>query len=229
MSCRQVLLPYQRCENLVCPRFELRPSNLLPRIAALVPAILYYLALFLQVDFLARRFHLGDSSNAPTNNVRDVFKSGWLLPIPFAVLIIALFQFNLSPEVAVLVSLLVLIILSFIRRDPEQRMTPLRIVADLIATGRSVAGLILVTAIAGMIIGILSNTGLSFSLGFVLLGFGENTLAGLLLITAAVCIVLGMGLPTTGVYLLLATLAARGIGRFCCGKSRGCTTNAYRL
>ena len=87
-------------------------------------------------------------------------------------------------------------------------MTPRRLLADLIATGRSVAGLILVTAIAGMIIGVLANTGLSFSLGFVLLGFGESSLAGLLLLTALVCIILGMGLPTTGVYLLLATLAA---------------------
>ena len=177
-------------------------------IAALVPAVLYYLALFLQVDFLARRFHLGSGDESKTTRLRDVFKSGWLLPIPFAVLIVALFKFNLSPELAVLVALTVLIVLSYLRKDPEQRMTPARVIQDLTATGRSVAGLILVTAIAGMIIGILSNTGLSFSLGFVLLGFGENTLVGLLLITAAVCIVLGMGLPTTGVYLLLATLAA---------------------
>ena len=87
-------------------------------------------------------------------------------------------------------------------------MTPLTIIRDMVATGGAVAELILVTAVAGMIIGILSNTGLSFGLGFVLLGFGEGSLFSLLLITALVCIVLGMGLPTTGVYLLLATLAA---------------------
>lgn len=178
-------------------------------IAALVPAILYYLALFLQVDFLSQRFNLGSAEHTvKSESVRDVLKSGWLLPVPFAVLIVALFQFNMSPEMAVFVSLLSLIILSFLRKEPTQRMTPQRILQDLIHTGRSIAGLILVTAIAGMIIGILSNTGLSFSLGFVLLGYGESSLLGLLLITGAVCILLGMGLPTTGVYLLLATLAA---------------------
>jgi len=178
-------------------------------VAALVPAILYYLALFLQVDFLSRRFNLGTAnSTMDSASVKDVLKSGWLLPIPFIILIVALFQFNLSPEMAVLVSLISLVVLSFLRKDRTQRMTPARVLQDLIHTGRSIAGLILVTAIAGMIIGILSNTGLSFSLGFVLLGFGENSLFGLLLITAAVCILLGMGLPTTGVYLLLATLAA---------------------
>lgn len=178
-------------------------------VAALIPAILYYLALFLQVDFLSRRFNLGsgDQSTNSTSMI-DVLKSGWLLPVPFAILIIGLFQFNLSPEMAVFVSLLSLIILSYLRKDKTQRMTLQRVLQDLIDTGRSISGLILVTAIAGMIIGILSNTGLAFSLGFVLLGYGENSLFVLLLITSVVCIVLGMGLPTTGVYLLLATLAA---------------------
>jgi len=135
-------------------------------VAALVPAMLYYLALFLQVDFLSRRFNLGTASSTNESaSVKDVLKSGWLLPIPFFILIVALFQFNLSPEMAVLVSLISLVVLSFLRKDETQRM-------------------------------------------IVLLGFGENSLFGLLLITAAVCILLGMGLPTTGVYLLLATLAA---------------------
>ncbi len=192
---------------LMAEFLQLPYKNIL--IAALVPAILYYLALFLQVDFLSRRFNLGTGNpTAEPASVKNVLKSGWLLPIPFCVLIVALFQFNLSPEMAVLVSLISLVVLSFLRKDKSQRMTPVRVLDDLIHTGRSIASLILVTAIAGMIIGILSNTGLSFSLGFVLLGFGENSLFGLLLITAVVCILLGMGLPTTGVYLLLATLAA---------------------
>lgn len=178
-------------------------------LAALVPALLYYLSLFLQVDFLSRRFHLGGTDQQTTApSLKSVLKSGWLLPVPFAVLIIALFNFSFSPELSVLIAIAVLIVLSCVRKESTQRMTPTNIYRDLIGTGRSVAGLILVTAIAGMIIGILSNTGLSFSLGFVLLGFGQNSLLGLLLITAVVCIILGMGLPTTGVYLLLATLAA---------------------
>jgi len=148
-------------------------------IAALVPAILYYLALFLQVDFLARRTQFDTATlDQPSKSIGSVLKSGWLLPIPFAVLIVALFKFNLSPELAVLLSLAVLITFSFLRHDPLQRMTPRRIVQDLTATGTAVSELILVTAVAGMIIGILSNTGLSFSLGFVLLGFGEGSLIG---------------------------------------------------
>ena len=179
-------------------------------VAALIPAILYYLAVFLQVDFLARKSTqvINTEDETQSLSVGAVLRSGWLLPIPFAVLIIALFQFNLSPEYSVLIALLSLVSLSWLRRAPNQRMTPARILQDMMTTGQTVAELILVTAVAGMIIGILNNTGLAFGLGFVLLGFGEGSLFTLLLITAAVCIVLGMGLPTTGVYLLLATLAA---------------------
>ncbi len=182
-------------------------------IAALLPAVLYYLALFLQVDFISRRQpqHLEETQEHgadSTIKASSVLKKGWLLPVPFAVLIVALFKFNLSPEFAVLLAVSVLALLSFLRNEPDQRMTPARIFTDLAATGQSVAELLLVTAVAGMIIGILSNTGLSFSLGFVLLDFGEGSLVGLLVLTALVCIILGMGLPTTGVYLLLATLAA---------------------
>ena len=179
-------------------------------LAALIPAVLYYLALFLQVDFLSRRDMKSTPPQQPVKAIPlgPVLRAGWILPMPFAVLIIALFAYNLSPEYAVLFALATLVVLSLFRRDAQQRMTPRKLVSDLVATGNSVAELLLITAVAGMIIGVLSNTGLSFSLGFVLLGYGEQSLFALLLLTALVCIVLGMGLPTTGVYLLLATLAA---------------------
>lgn len=66
----------------------------------------------------------------------------------------------------------------------------------------------LVTAAAGMIIGLLTTTGLGFALSLYLLDFGGESLFALLLVTAGVGVVLGMGLPTTGVYLLMASLAA---------------------
>jgi TRAP-type uncharacterized transport system fused permease subunit len=59
-----------------------------------------------------------------------------------------------------------------------------------------------------MIIGLVARSGMSFGLGFFLVQLGESSLILLLLVTAAVCIIMGMGLPTVGVYLLLASLAA---------------------
>ena len=59
-----------------------------------------------------------------------------------------------------------------------------------------------------MIIGLVARSGLSFGLGFFLVQLGKSSLLLLLIVTAVVCIVMGMGLPTVGVYLLLASLAA---------------------
>ena len=78
----------------------------------------------------------------------------------------------------------------------------------MVAAGRAAVDIILICAIAGMIIGLVGRTGLSFGLGLFLVQLGQSSLLLLLILTALVCIVMGMGLPTVGVYLLLASLAA---------------------
>jgi TRAP-type uncharacterized transport system fused permease subunit len=75
-------------------------------------------------------------------------------------------------------------------------------------TGIAVVDVVVVGALAGIIIGIIDVTGLGFGLTFVLIEFGQQSLIALLLLTAVVCIVLGMGMPTTAIYLVVATLAA---------------------
>ena len=85
-------------------------------------------------------------------------------------------------------------------------------IADAIrSTGIIVFELVLICAGAGIVIGVLANSGLGFTFtnSLFLLGSGSPIL--LLLLAAAVCIVLGMGLPTLGVYVLLATLVAPGL------------------
>jgi TRAP-type uncharacterized transport system fused permease subunit len=79
------------------------------------------------------------------------------------------------------------------------------------ATGFVVFELVLICAGAGIVIGVLANSGLGFTFtnSLFLLGSGSPIL--LLLLAATVCIVLGMGLPTLGVYVLLATLVAPGL------------------
>ena len=78
----------------------------------------------------------------------------------------------------------------------------------MIGAGKAAVEIILICAIAGMIIGLVARSGLSFGMGFFLVQLGESSLLLLLVVTALVCIVMGMGLPTVGVYLLLASLAA---------------------
>ena len=78
----------------------------------------------------------------------------------------------------------------------------------LIDTGNSAVDLILITGAAGIVIGVLAISGLGYQFTLGLVQIGQGHLFVLLLLSAIVCIILGMGLPTVGVYVLLATLVA---------------------
>ncbi len=175
--------------------------------AAAVPALLFYFSVLLTADLDAARLGAAPLPPGEVPRPLDVMRQGWFFPLPFVMLIVVLFAWNLGPAEAALwaAALLVLVAIAFGgagRRPGLQTMW--RVLSD---GGLAAIDVILVGAAAGMIIGILENTGLSFGLTYVLVGLGEGDLWLLLLATAAICIVLGMGMPTTGIYVLVATLA----------------------
>jgi TRAP transporter 4TM/12TM fusion protein len=176
-------------------------------LAALVPALLYYAALFIQADLEAARKGITRVDPAEVPRARDVLP-GLHFVLPFVVLIVGLFGFNIQPETAVLASAVTLVAgaLVFGYRGERPR---LRALADAFrATGIGVIEVILITAGAGFVIGVLSVSGLGFNLTLALVQIGSGSLFTLLVLSALVCILLGMGLPTAGVYVLLAALVA---------------------
>ena len=179
-------------------------------LAALIPGILYYVSLFIRVDLLAGRDGYAGLDENETGNIRDL-AGGWFFVLPFVALIIALFIFNVYPQTAAIVASAVLIASAAMFSYKGERPTPAKIAEAIRATGFIVFELVLICAGAGIVIGVLANSGLGFTFtnSLFLLGSGSPIL--LLVIAAAVCIVLGMGLPTLGVYVLLATLVAPGL------------------
>ena len=176
-------------------------------IAAIVPAALYYIAVFAQVDLQAARDEIALIDEDEIPNTTDVIKQGWIFLLPFAAIVVALFLFGQRPETAALwggASALLIGVL----KGYQKRMGLQEIWAAVQDTGRSVVDIIMIAAAAGFIIGTLNLTGLGFGLTFVLVDLGGDSLVALLLIAALVCIILGMGMPTVGVYLLLAVLIA---------------------
>lgn len=177
-------------------------------LAAAAPSLLYYLSLFIFADLEAGRRGIARVEESRIPALAGVLRRGWVVFAPFAALLIGLFRFNLRPETAALIAILVLFALALLHTYDGRRIT-LRTVGEvLVAAGKSAVEIILICAIAGMIIGLIARSGLSFGLGFFLVQLGKSSLLLLLCVTAAVCIVMGMGLPTVGVYLLLASLAA---------------------
>lgn len=176
--------------------------------AALIPSILYYISLFMFADLEAGRRQIDRVPEHMIPNLSAVMKRGWFVFIPFALILIALFNFNLRPETAALVAVLSFIIISLFSRYDGSKLDISLFLKSFISAGKAAVEIILICAIAGMIIGLVARSGLSFGLGFFLVQLGKSSLLLLLIVTAVVCIVMGMGLPTVGVYLLLASLAA---------------------
>lgn len=175
-------------------------------IAALVPALLFYLALFVQIDLEAGKLGMRGLRAEELPRLRKVARYAPVFLIPLAVLVYTMFSVYLTAEKAALSAAAAVVLLS--QAYPEFRLTPRRLIGVLEQTGRAVLDIATVTGVAGIVIGVLSLTGLGFTLTLALVQLGEASPMVLLVLAAGVGLVLGMGMPTTAVYILLAVLVA---------------------
>jgi len=176
-------------------------------LAALLPAILYYVALFIQADLDAARLGIAPLERSALPPARPVLPGLHYL-LPFAVLLAALFAFNQTPQLSALAGAVLLVPLAAAFGYRGERPGWREFLRAVPAAGYAVLDIVLVCVAAGIVIGVLGISGLGFNLTQALVEVGEGSLALLLVLTALVCIVLGMGLPTVGVYVLLAALVA---------------------
>ena len=183
-------------------------------LAAVIPAVLFYIALFIQVDLEAARRGLKPLEPSQIPRVGAVMRAGWHFPIPFAVLVYTLFWLNYEPETAGLAATVAALALALVFPFQGKRIGWRDLYEMLRSSGLAVLELFMIGAAAGIIIGTLTYSGLGFSLTLVLLNISGGNLIGLLVVAAIASIILGMGMPTVGVYILLATLIAPALVKF---------------
>lgn len=177
-------------------------------LVALVPAIFYFSVLFVVTDLEAARAGISRVEEERIPRALSVLRDGWYFPIPFGVLIYVLFWMNRRPEEAALYAALALLICAILFGYKGER-PGLHAVFDAVRqTGLGVLDIIMICCGAGIVIGVLSVSGLGFGLTLTLVGIAGTSLLLLLLLAAAISIVLGMGMPTIAVYVLLAALVA---------------------
>ncbi len=177
-------------------------------IAAVIPAVLFYIALFIQVDLEAARRAIQPLDVSRIPRASAVMKAGWYFPIPFAVLVYTLFWLNYEPETSGLAATVTSLVLAVLFPFQGKRIGWRDLYDMLRESAYSVLELFMIGAAAGVIIGTLTYSGLGFSLTLVLLNLSGGNLIGLLVVAGVASIILGMGMPTVGVYILLATLIA---------------------
>jgi TRAP transporter 4TM/12TM fusion protein len=177
-------------------------------IAAIVPSLLYYIALFIQTDLEAARENIAPVPKELIPAIGPVLKHGWIFAAPFFVLIYGMFWMNLLPEEAALYASGLLLLVGVALGYRGKRMGWRDVFDSVARTGVLVLDLVMIGAAVGIIIGILNLSGLGFALTLMLVNIGSGNLMLLLLLAGAVCFVLGMGMPTLAVYILVATLIA---------------------
>ena len=176
-------------------------------IAAAVPAFMYYLVLFLQVDAIARRYGLMGLPKEELPKAGAVLYSGWIFLVPLAILIYFLFGLGYNPGKSALYAALALFLLAIVklRRLPTKEEWKDYVLGG----GESLLPLLLISGGAGVVIGVLNATGLAFQLSLILASLGKSHgILVMLLLTALISIILGMGMPTAAIYIILATVIA---------------------
>jgi len=180
-------------------------------IAAAIPALLYYLCLFFHVDLEAAKHKIGAARIADAPRVSEVLKSGWHFLVPIVFLVFALMYPELTlltPEKAAIYSTAILIVLAMIFGYRGKRLGVKDMLIAIMETGRVSLDIILIGAAAGVMVGIMSISGLAFSMTIQLLALAGGNVFLLLLLIAILAFILGIGLPTVSVYILTATLLA---------------------
>jgi TRAP transporter 4TM/12TM fusion protein len=173
-------------------------------IAAALPAILYYFGLYCMIDLEAVKQGLRGLTSSDTPPLRWALKQGGHLLIPVVILLYQLVVVGTSIQRAGLYSIAAVVLVSWYRKNT--RMGFHRIVRALQEGAMSSISIAAVCACAGIIVGVVSMTGLGvkFSSGVVALAQGNLFLT--LLFTAVICMFLGMGVPTTAAYIIAAAV-----------------------
>jgi TRAP transporter 4TM/12TM fusion protein len=171
---------------------------------ALVPAVLFYLALFVQVDLLAGRQGLHGLPQNELPRLTQVMRRSAGFLVPLGVLITFLFFIPRRAEIAGLLAVASALVVGLL--TPGVKVGPRQLLDMLADTGRGLLDIAVITGLAGVVIGILALTSLDFSLTFTLLNIAHSSTTLLLVLTAVLNMVLGLSLPTTAVYILLAVL-----------------------
>jgi TRAP transporter 4TM/12TM fusion protein len=178
---------------------------------AVVPAILYYIALYTSVHFQAQKLGLGHSTATPKEifvNLGKLLKSRGYQLIPILILI-ALIIRGYSPTYAAMISILAVVAFSMFSKG--HRLTPKKIVKALEQGGRSSLSIVAAGACAGAVIAVTLVSGLGLKISELVLAGSGGYLIFILIFTAVASVIFGMGLPSTVCYILLATLVAPAI------------------
>ncbi len=192
--------------------------------AALIPTLLHYFGIFIMVHLEAKKLGLRGLTNEEVPKFLSVVKDNWLSLAPL-ILLVYLILIGRTPDYAAVISIIACVLIGFIKKT--NRLTIKDLIKCLSQGARNTLAVGAAAAAIGIIVGVVTLTGVGFRLGFVVIqtagdigGFFLNlipfdlftiedlTLFFSLLLIAFSCIFMGTGVPTTATYIILVAVAA---------------------
>lgn len=168
--------------------------------AAAIPAVLYFAVIFVTVHLEAKKLGLETMARKDLPRAWPIIRKQGYLALPLVLIVVAL-SFGYSIVLVAVVIIFTTIILALIQRT--NRLTPARLIDSLEKTAKSTAGVSAAAAAAGIIIGAIFSTGLSFQISQAAVDLAGEHIWLLLVITAIMALIMGMGMTAVAVYITL--------------------------
>ncbi len=173
-------------------------------VAALIPAILYYVAVFCSVDFEAGRNNLKGLTPEQIPSFRTLIRTRWYFLIPPVTLVYLMGVQKYSPSMSAFWTLWTSVAVGMIR--PETRMGLKKFWVTLRDGALASLPIVAACATSGIILGVINLTGIGLRLSSIMVKLAGGEIFILLILTMITCLVLGMGLPVTASYLIPALI-----------------------
>jgi TRAP transporter 4TM/12TM fusion protein len=174
-------------------------------LAAIIPAVLYFLACWMMIHFEAEKNGLQGLPKDQLPDIKKVIREYGHLSLP-VIAIVALLLYGLTPLYAAFFTILITIAVSHIRR--ETGISFAGIIRALESGAKGAVGVAMACAVVGFVVGVSSLSSLGLTFGNNILSLSQNNMIITLILTMITTLILGMGLPTTACYIVGATIAA---------------------
>ena len=177
--------------------------------AALLPAILYFLTVWMGINAYAQRYELRGVPEDERPDHRTVIVTSAFFMVPFSVLLLAMFAVGFTPQYAAALAIFAGGIALFFDATPgfNLRQGLARLGDAMLNAGKQVAMIAAIILCASIIIGVLGITGLGVKITSVILSGSGGALWPALFLTALACLLLGMEVPTTAAYVICVSVA----------------------
>ena len=177
--------------------------------AALLPAILYFIAVWLGVNAFATRYDLRPLAAQDRVSSREVLITGAFFALPFTVLLERMFNGGYTPQFAAALAIIAgfFLLLFGVKLDFSLARFGQRLLNLTHSAGAQIATIAAIILCASIVIGVLGQTGLGVKITSAILAWSGDQLWIALLLTALACLILGMEVPTTAAYVICVSVA----------------------